>query len=66
MLPDKSILIGQKLVENGKIQMQHFETMCTVQGRHLNFCAKNVILLIYGTKIKVLEANGKHQFWCEN
>ena len=25
VLPDKSVLIGQKLVENAKIQMQHFE-----------------------------------------
>ena len=25
MLPDSSILIGQKLVENAKIQMRHFE-----------------------------------------
>ena len=25
MLPDRSILIGQKLVENAKIQMRHFE-----------------------------------------
>ena len=25
MLPDRSVLIGQKLVENAKIQMRHFE-----------------------------------------
>ena len=25
VLPDSSILIGQKLVENAKIQMRHFE-----------------------------------------
>ena len=25
VLPDRSILIGQKLVENAKIQMRHFE-----------------------------------------
>ena len=25
VLPDKSVLIGQKLVENAKIQMRHFE-----------------------------------------
>ena len=25
VLPDRSILIGQKLVENVKIQMRHFE-----------------------------------------
>ena len=25
MLPDRSILIGQKLVENAKIKMRHFE-----------------------------------------
>ena len=25
VLPDKSILIGQKLMENAKIQMRHFE-----------------------------------------
>ena len=24
-LPDRSVLIGQKLVENAKIQMRHFE-----------------------------------------
>ena len=25
VLPDRSVLIGQKLVENAKIQMRHFE-----------------------------------------
>ena len=25
VVPDKSILIGQKLVENAKVQMRHFE-----------------------------------------
>ena len=25
MLPDRSVLIGQILVKNGKIQMRHFE-----------------------------------------
>ena len=25
VLPDRSVLIGQKLVENAKIQMLHFE-----------------------------------------
>jgi len=25
VLPDRSVLIGQKLVENAKIQMQHLE-----------------------------------------
>ena len=25
VLPDRSILIGQKLMENAKIQMRHFE-----------------------------------------
>ena len=25
VLPDRSILIGQKMVENAKIQMRHFE-----------------------------------------
>ena len=26
--PDMSVLIGQKLVENAKIQNRHFQTMC--------------------------------------
>ena len=25
VLPDRSVLVGQKLVENAKIQMRHFE-----------------------------------------
>ena len=50
VLPDRSVLIGQKLVENAKIKilMRHFQTMCTVFENHtkishfsLNFRAKN-------------------------
>ena len=38
MLPDRSVLIGQKLVENAKIQMGHFESFSkNVPSRKLAF-----------------------------
>ena len=33
MLPDRSVLIGQKMVENAKCDiLSNFQTMCTVLG----------------------------------
>ena len=32
VLPDRSLLIGQKLVENAKIQMRHFESFSNNVG----------------------------------
>ena len=40
MLPDRSVLIGQKLVENAKSQMQHFESFSNNVNEGKNFFGK--------------------------
>ena len=42
VLPDKSVLIGQKLVENAKIKMRHFESFSN--NVQLGFFGKKLVL----------------------
>ena len=44
MLPDRSTLIGQKLMKNAEIQMRHwddFQTMCIIFYEKIILCASN-------------------------
>ena len=54
MLPDRSVLIGQELVKNAKIQMRHFEEFLNTvafSGRQPSY----VILLHRNMEIEKVE-----------
>ena len=53
VLPDRSVLIGQKLVENVKIQMGHFEWFS-------NNDTQSVDILLPNAMIKVTTAQAKN------
>ena len=64
VLPDKSVLIGQKLVENAKNQMQYFQTMFF--GSILFFRMRHWKSLLFYSKITIyIAARAILKKWAE-
>ena len=61
MLPDRSVLIGQKLVENAKIQkfkcdiLSYFQTMCICWTSRILVCSLQGVLAENVVKLEWIE-----------
>ena len=60
VLPDRSLLIGQKLMENAKIQMRHCWVISNFSLRK-HLCKTNLKQISKGDKVSQLE-EGKNKY----